>query len=121
MRENKVFLSVPAKPDYILAVRLLVSAVAQRADFSLDEIEDMKVASAEACTLLLAENPQEIEVTITTHDSFCVSFCAKEAAGSSSEEEQVSELSQYLLEALVDRCELERSGDVLTNIIIYKD
>ncbi len=121
MNKDKVFLSVPAKPDYILAVRLLVSAVAQRADFSFDEIEDMKVASAEACTLLLAENPQDIEVTITTGESFCVAFSAKQSAGKSEDSEDNSELSQYLLEALVDRCELERKNDMLTNIIIYKD
>lgn len=121
MNKDKVFLSVPAKPDYILAVRLLVSAVAERAEFSFDEIEDIKVASAEACTLLLAENPTDIEVTITTDESFCVTFGAIQPAGKKDEEDEVSELSQYLLEALVDRCELIWQDSIITSIIIYKD
>ena len=96
----------------------------ERADFSFDEIEDIKVASAEACTLLLAENPEEIEVTINYgSDSFCVTLTANEPARQKRRKVTiVSELSQYLLEALVDRCELQRKeGDIIESIIIYKD
>lgn len=121
MNKDIVTLSVPAKPDYILAVRLLVSAVAERAGFSFDEIEDIKVASAEACTLLLAENPKELEVTITVDDGFSISFSAKQACGKEEKADDISEISQCLLEALVDRCELNREKDILNNIIIYKD
>lgn len=43
-------LKVPAKADYVGVVRLFVSGVAHRMGFSYDDIEDMKVAVAEACT-----------------------------------------------------------------------
>ncbi|MBA4496005.1 anti-sigma B factor RsbW [Paenactinomyces guangxiensis] len=45
-----VNLTIPAKPDYVGIVRLAVSGVANRMGFSYDEIEDLKLAVAEACT-----------------------------------------------------------------------
>ena len=121
MKKDVVLLSVPAKPDYILAVRLLVSAVAERAEFSFNDIEDIKVASAEACTLLLAENPSQLDVEITVEDSLCVCIQAKDPSGRKKEMDETSELSQYLLEALVDKCELDNQNGTLSKITIYKD
>lgn len=43
-------LKLPAKADYVGVVRLLVSGVANRMGFPYDDIEDLKVAVAEACT-----------------------------------------------------------------------
>ncbi|MBD1372299.1 anti-sigma B factor RsbW [Hazenella sp. IB182357] len=43
-------LNIPAKPEYVGIARLAVSGVANRMGFSYDEIEDMKLAVAEACT-----------------------------------------------------------------------
>ncbi|GAA4724872.1 anti-sigma B factor RsbW [Brevibacillus fulvus] len=45
-----VELSLPAKEEYIGLARLLVSGIANRAGLSYDEIEDVKLAVAEACT-----------------------------------------------------------------------
>ena len=121
MSKDKVTLSVPAKPEYIIAVRLLVSAVAQRAQFSLDDIEDMKVASSEACKLLMDESPEMIEVVITKDESFHVCLTGIAPKGGKDEVDEVDELSQYLLEALVDRCKLSHEGKMLTSIDIYKN
>lgn len=120
MNKDKVSLSVPAKPEYIIAVRLLVSAISERAGFSLEDIEDMKVASAEGCTLLLAENPEFIEVVITIDEGIHVMLTAVAPKGKKEQADEVSELSQYLLEALVDRCELGFQGKILKSINIYK-
>ncbi len=43
-------LTIPACAEYIGVVRLLVSGVANRLGFSYDDIEDIKLAVAEACT-----------------------------------------------------------------------
>lgn len=43
-------LKIPAKADYVSVVRLFISGVANRIGFSYDDIEDVKVAIAEACT-----------------------------------------------------------------------
>ncbi|MBO8164058.1 MAG: anti-sigma B factor RsbW [Brevibacillus sp.] len=47
---DRVELTIPARAEYIGVARLLVSGVANRAGFSYDEIEDIKLAVAEACT-----------------------------------------------------------------------
>lgn len=41
---------MPAKPEYVGVVRLTVSGIANRLGYSYDDIEDIKIAVAEACT-----------------------------------------------------------------------
>ncbi|MCT4618140.1 MAG: ATP-binding protein [Marinisporobacter sp.] len=43
-------ISVPSKPEYVNVVRLTASAIASRMGFDIEQIEDIKVAIAEACT-----------------------------------------------------------------------
>ncbi len=43
-------ISVPSKPEYVNVVRLTASAIACRMGFNIEQIEDIKVAIAEACT-----------------------------------------------------------------------
>ncbi|MCT4605898.1 MAG: ATP-binding protein [Marinisporobacter sp.] len=43
-------ISVPSKPEYVNVIRLTASAIASRMEFDIEEIEDIKVAIAEACT-----------------------------------------------------------------------
>lgn len=45
-----VYLTIPAKPDYVGIARLAVSGIANRMGFSYDDIEDLKLAVSEACT-----------------------------------------------------------------------
>ncbi len=47
---NTVELVVPSKPEFLLVVRLATGGVGLRADLTVDDIEDLKVAVAEACT-----------------------------------------------------------------------
>ena len=44
-----VSLTIPAKAEYLQIVRLALFGVASGSGFSFEEIEDMKVAVAEAC------------------------------------------------------------------------
>ncbi|WP_053955180.1 ATP-binding protein [Inediibacterium massiliense] len=43
-------MSVPSKPEYVNVIRLTASAIACRMGFNIEQIEDIKVAIAEACT-----------------------------------------------------------------------
>tara|TARA_A100001015_G_C14858054_1_gene659163 strand:- start:492 stop:953 length:462 start_codon:yes stop_codon:yes gene_type:complete len=47
--ENIEF-SMPCMSDYVGVVRLAVSGLATRMNFSIEEIEDIKIAVSEACT-----------------------------------------------------------------------
>ncbi|MED4600909.1 anti-sigma B factor RsbW [Paenibacillus validus] len=46
---HAVCLTVPAEPEYIDLVRLTLYGISSKLGFSYEEIEDMKVAVAEAC------------------------------------------------------------------------
>lgn len=56
---DHIQMSIPAKPEYVGVVRLTVSGVANRLGFTYDEIEDMKIAVAEACTNVVDHAYQE--------------------------------------------------------------
>jgi serine/threonine-protein kinase RsbW len=43
-------MNIPAKPDFIGVIRLTLSGIASRMGFTYDEIEDLKIATSEACT-----------------------------------------------------------------------
>ncbi len=46
-------LRLPADSAYVAAVRLTTAALTARLGFSIDDLEDARVAVSEACTLLL--------------------------------------------------------------------
>lgn len=43
-------MEVKSNPEYVSIIRLTVSGIANKIGFSLDDIEDIKVAVSEACT-----------------------------------------------------------------------
>jgi len=48
-----VELTVPAEPAYLAVLRTATAGLAARLSFSLDEIEDLRIAVDEACAMLL--------------------------------------------------------------------
>ncbi|GAB6899735.1 anti-sigma regulatory factor [Kineosporia succinea] len=53
-RLDTVDLRVPADPAYLAVVRTAAAGLGTRLDLTLDEIEDLRIAVDEACSLLLA-------------------------------------------------------------------
>jgi serine/threonine-protein kinase RsbW len=67
-----VELRIPGKPEWVAVARLAVAAIANRLPFSVEEIEDLKLAIAEACTICIqqAGGSESIDITCeaaTTH------------------------------------------------------
>lgn len=60
-----VELRVPADPAYLTVVRTASAGLAARLDLTLDEIEDLRIAVDEACTLLLGPAPSDAELVAT--------------------------------------------------------
>jgi anti-sigma regulatory factor (Ser/Thr protein kinase) len=120
VNKDIITLSFPAKPDYLLAVRLAVSGIAERIGFTVDDIEDIKVASAEACTLLLAAGRSVMDIRITAGDGIDIQLVAAGERVPAAEAAEGSELSQYLLEALVDTCTFHKEGETVTGVSFFK-
>jgi serine/threonine-protein kinase RsbW len=65
-----VELRIPSKAEWVAVARLAVAAVANRLDFSVEEIEDLKLAIAEACTNCIqhAIESETIDITCEAYD-----------------------------------------------------
>ncbi len=50
MDYETIKMEIPANPDYVSILRLTTSGIANKLGFSMDDIEDMKVAVSEACS-----------------------------------------------------------------------
>lgn len=69
--EDEVRLSVPADARFLAVIRLTTAAVVSRLEFSIDDIEDVKLAVHEAATLLLesARPGDEIDLRLSTGEN----------------------------------------------------
>lgn len=52
---DAVHITLPADSAYLSVLRTTTAALASRLDFTLDEIEDLRIAVDEACAMLLAQ------------------------------------------------------------------
>ncbi|MEP6696091.1 MAG: anti-sigma regulatory factor [Pseudonocardiales bacterium] len=53
--KDLVVLTLPASSAYLSVLRTATAGLAARLDFTLDEIEDLRIAVDEACAMLLAD------------------------------------------------------------------
>jgi serine/threonine-protein kinase RsbW len=138
MKPEKVHLTVPAQAEYIDLVRLTLYGIASKLGFSYEEIEDMKVAVAEACNNVVVHAydpgmPGSMEVcfervgsalSISVKDqgpSFDYAEKASKAGSlhdKSLNEINVGGLGIYLMQALMDHVEV-RTGNG-TEVILTK-
>jgi serine/threonine-protein kinase RsbW len=66
---TQIHLSVPAQPEYVHMVRVVASGVASRLDYPVDQIDDLRIAVAEACAALLtAGAPDTLDLRIAVSD-----------------------------------------------------
>ncbi|WP_306770740.1 ATP-binding protein [Isachenkonia alkalipeptolytica] len=64
---EKIELSIPNKAEFVSVVRLTLVAIANRVGFNIEEIEDMKVAIAEACTNAITHGNNTPAESINIH------------------------------------------------------
>ncbi|NLO81775.1 MAG: hypothetical protein GX094_01740 [Clostridiales bacterium] len=126
MNEDRVFLKVPAKPEYIMVIRLTTSAVASRAGFGVDEIEDIKVAVAEAGIVIMNQHKGtgniDLSFKIIGDEGIRIHICAsdvKEKIEPFIDNEQ-TELSFYIMESFMDGIEKKEENGYIRELIMYK-
>ncbi len=61
--EDLVVLTLPASSAYLSVLRTVTAGLAARLDFTLDEIEDLRIAVDEACAMLLADAEPDADLT----------------------------------------------------------
>jgi serine/threonine-protein kinase RsbW len=140
-KQDLVELTIPAKAEFVGVARLLVSGVANRLQFTYNEIEDMKVAVAEACTNAVnhayEDNNGTISLTCKTYGDkieICVrdsgqSFdvdCITSKMGPIEQGESVEELAEgglglFLIETLMDEVQIKCNNGISITMTKYKN
>ena len=114
-----VRLVVPAAAEYLRLVRLTAAGMASRLGFTFDEVEDLRIAVDELCFHLLGENDDDIPppadrtmdlVYSAAGDSITITG----RTGLSGTVPEPSELSEQILDALVDEHEVSGANGVIT-------
>jgi serine/threonine-protein kinase RsbW len=110
---REVSLGIPAKPEYLVLVRLALSAVCRLTSLGPDEVADLKLAVTEAATSRVQpdspgdEESPELRVGMRLDEETLEVTLRGGAAAQMAAEER--ELSKAIIEATVDR--YEDSGD----------
>jgi serine/threonine-protein kinase RsbW len=125
-----VRLEIPARAEWVAVARLAVAAVASRQRFSVEEIEDIKLAVAEACTNAIQSSPDgPIEIVCDASADelvLTVRHRGRAAALGTVEEERIGdagrteELGVFLIRALMDNVEYAVSLRDGTQIVMTK-
>ncbi len=105
---EEVELSLPAKPELLSLARLTVAAIASRADFDYEEIEDLRLAIDELCSHLVGHQgrPGQLRLRYQWGDGALEVSCLLDGGApgglSGRAEPDEGELSDRILDALVD-------------------
>lgn len=91
--EHDVYVQVPADSAFVSVLRTTTAGLAARLDFTLDDIEDLRIAVGEACAVVLngAEHRGHLECSFNLGDSEIeVTVAADNPAGHAPDEESFS-------------------------------
>jgi len=126
-----VELRIPRRAEWVAVARLAVAAVANRLNFSIEEIEDVKLAVAEACTncILQRDAADQIEIVCDTkEDGITVrvrSFAGpapsiEPPAPIEKEQQQIGALGIFLIRSLMDNVNYEHGQGRGTDLVMTK-
>jgi serine/threonine-protein kinase RsbW len=135
-----VEMKFPAKPEYVGVIRLTLSGIANRMGFSYDEIEDLKIATSEACTnavqhayklnehgvMLIGFGLYEdrLEVIVADHGKSFDYQNVLEASGPYNQDNSVEFMREgglglYLIETLMDEVRIHHQEGVVVIMTKY--
>jgi serine/threonine-protein kinase RsbW len=129
-QSDLVELRIPCRPEWVALARLAVAAVANRLRFSIEEIEDIKLAVTEACTAVIQHDNhgESIEIACETdagslrlrvHDAGRHVHAPKNAA-IDFDEARVAGLGVFLIRTLMDEVTYEVHPDTGTDLHMVK-
>ncbi len=101
-----VTITIPAKAEHLLVVRLAASGICSRLGMGIEQMEDTKAAVAEACLVMIHDRQgfERLEITFVYSDSLRVSVDGRNPGVLTAREEDIdADLSLALLEALTEQ------------------
>jgi serine/threonine-protein kinase RsbW len=119
--EGLLVLKIPGKPEFVGVVRLAISGLASRLKFSYEDVEDLKLAVAEACSHAIAHGKgQDISIECKVQNSaLYVSVSDK----GEDHQDQEEDMGIFLIRSLMDEVhyqKVENEGCMLCMIKHFK-
>ena len=120
---DTISVSIPASPVYIQVVRLIASGLATRLKFTIDEIEDLKIAVDELCAYLTGSQGRDGILDLSfnvSEDSLEILGSGRFAPGERARTE-LTEFSRMILETVADSANLDqKDGSPTFNLVKSK-
>jgi anti-sigma regulatory factor (Ser/Thr protein kinase) len=115
---DKVSITIPASPQYVQVVRLVAAGLATRLKFTIDDIEDLKIAVDELASYLTGTQGRDgtLEITFTIIDNRIEIHGTGTLAPGQETRTSLSEFSRQILDTVADEASLlqgESPGFVL--------
>lgn len=126
-----VELRIPARPEWVALARLAAATVANRLRFSIEEIEDVKLAVAEACTAVIQHDGhgEFIQLScealvdslrVRVHDTGRHLADAADRRRMNFEEARIAGLGIFLIRTLMDEVSYDVHPQLGTDLLMVK-
>jgi serine/threonine-protein kinase RsbW len=110
--DDVVALTFPALPQYLRLARMAAADTGARAGFSVEELEDLRIAVDELTYAIITEPPAPAEVTLR----YCAAPGVVEVSGAcrAAGDAALSALARTILSAVVDEYDVAADGESRT-------
>ena len=111
---DEVVLTLPAAPEFVRLARLTCAGLATRIGMGYDEVEDLRIAVGEACSLLIGAGARAGALTLTfglAPAALSVTILGRFEDTRAADEEDNTSLSDQILDAVVDEHEVDLAAD----------
>jgi serine/threonine-protein kinase RsbW len=126
-----VELRIPSRAEWVALARLAVAAVANRLRFSIEDIEDIKLAVAEACTAVIQHerHGEYIDLTCETssnglrvrvRDAGRQSLPQENGRTMDLDEARIAGLGVFLIRTLMDEVAYDVDPETGTDLVMVK-
>jgi len=111
--DGEVRLEVPASPEFLRVARMMAAGVASRLGFTLDEVDDLRIAIDELCFCLVGRTgrPGTVAIRYLMRPDELVVQGTGHFADRANEEPRLSPMSLQILRAVTDECQVEGGPD----------
>lgn len=110
---DQITLTLPAAPEFVRVARLTSAGLATRAGMGYDEVEDLRIAVGEACSLLIGAGTRQGTLTLTFDlgpEAIRVTIEGV-LGGDPPGDDEDTDLSDQILAAVVDEHGVELTDD----------
>jgi len=125
-----VELRIPCKAEWVAVARLAAAAIASRMSFTIEEVEDVKLAVAEACTNVIQHaigadhidircesSPMELRVRVSDNGK---GTRPEKIASRPLDDPQIGGLGVFLIRSLMDEVDYDVHPDRGTDLVMTK-